>query len=267
MIFCEMDLDGFTVVKKGGRRKTFKRTTVLASQEDQQGELDLDKEAMKVAEAVEELRKTELFANLSAQLTKLTPSCEELWCFGLGHIAGCVSARFQLALLLLIREFLDIPEERVFVNDPIFFCGEVELLRRLKLEVISENLECKLKCQVNTLFFLPHCPKQLTNNLLYANWSPEGLSRLFLISNSFSSTVERGVKSDIERNAHLVSSLVEADMVEEVVMSNTFRFEDVFNDMALHQFSGLAGAKEGFWNVKPPEYSEDAEFIRSTTAR
>ena len=96
-------MDGFTVVKKGGRRKTFKRTTVLASQEDQQGELDLDKEALKVVEAVEELRKTELFANLSAQLNKLTSSCEELWCFGLGHIAGCVSARFQLALLLLIR--------------------------------------------------------------------------------------------------------------------------------------------------------------------
>jgi len=258
-----MDLDGFTVVKKGGRRKTFKRTTVLASQEDQQGELDLDKEALKVAQAVEELRKSQLFANLSVHLAK----CEELWCFGLGHIAGCVSARFQLALLLLIREFLQIPEERAFVNDPIFFCGEVELLRRLKLEVISENLECKLKCQVPTTVFLPHCPKQLTNNLLYANWSPEGLSRLSLISNSFSSTVERGVKSDIERNAQLLSSLVEAEMVEEVVMSNTFRFEDVFNDMALHQFSGMSGAKEGFWDVKPPEYSEDAEFIRSNTAR
>ena len=114
-----MDLDGFTVVKKGGRRKTFKRTTVLAAQEDLQGELDLDKEALKVTEAVEELRKSKLFANLSAHLTKLASSCEELWCFGLGHIAGCgflltskkhtqniagcVSARFQLALLLLIR--------------------------------------------------------------------------------------------------------------------------------------------------------------------
>ena len=88
-----------------------------------------------------------------------------------------------------------------------------------------------------------------------------------MISNSFSSTVERGVKSDIERNAHLVSSLVKAEMVEEVAMSNTFRFEDVFNDMALHLFSRMDGAKEGFWDVKPPEYSEDAEFIRSSTAR
>ena len=190
------------------------------------------------------------------------------------------------------------------MNDPIFFCGEVKLLRRLKLEVVSENLECKVKCQVHTsnfniesfhqmssnvmqvptLLFLPHCPKQLTNNLLYTNWSPQSLakwvefysldfclifnlSRLSLISNSFSSTVERGVKSDIERNAPLLSTLVEAEMVEEVVMSNTFRFEDVFNDMALHKFSGMTKAKEGFWDVELPEYSEDAEFIRCPTSR
>merc|ERR1712181_139594 len=135
---------------------------------------------------------------------------------------------------------------------------------------ISENLECKLKCQVPSLVFLPHCPKQLTNNLLYANWSPEGLAKLSLISNSFSSTVERGVKSVLGRNAQLLSSLVEAEMVEEVKMSNnnSFRFEDVFNDMALHQFKGMDGAEEEFWDVKPPEYSEDAEFIRSSsTAR
>ena len=56
-------------------------------------------------------------------------------------------------------------------------------------------------------------------------------------------------------------------MVEEVKMSNSFRFEDVFNDMALHQFSRMDGAKEGFWDVKPPDYSEDAEFIRSSCAR
>ena len=136
--------------------------------------------------------------------------------------------------------------------------------------------------QVPTFLFLPHCPKQLTNNLLYANWSPDGLTkwvhfasnwlmqlffRLSLISNSFSSTVERGVRSDIERNAQLVASLVEAEMVDEVAMSNTFRFEDVFNDMALHQFTGVARAQEVFWDVKPPEYSEDAEFIRSSAAR
>ena len=43
------------------------------------------------------------------------------------------------------------------MNDPIFFCSEVKLLRRLKLEVISENLECKLKCQVHTSHVIISC--------------------------------------------------------------------------------------------------------------
>ena len=97
-----MDADGFTIVNRGGRQKTFKRTTVLASSEGPAVEVDCEKERGKVMTALEELRKSELFADLSARLGKLKP-CQELWCFGLGHVATCVSARYQLALLLLIR--------------------------------------------------------------------------------------------------------------------------------------------------------------------
>ena len=50
--------------------------------------------------------------------------------------------------LFMCRDVLKIPKEKVFVNDPIFFCGEIELLKRLGLEVVSENIECNLKCQV-----------------------------------------------------------------------------------------------------------------------
>merc|ERR1712013_615548 len=121
-------------VKRGGRQKTFKRTTVLASVEGPDVEVDLEKERGKVMAALEEVRKSELFADLSARLGKLI-SCQELWCFGLGHVATCVSARYQLALLLLIRDVLKIPKEKAFVNDPIFFCGEIELLKRLGLGV------------------------------------------------------------------------------------------------------------------------------------
>ena len=97
-----MDTDGFTIVKRGGRQRTFKRTTVLASLEVPDVEVDFEKERGKVMTALEELRQSELFADLSARLDKLK-SCQELWCFGLGHVAACVSARYQLALLLLLR--------------------------------------------------------------------------------------------------------------------------------------------------------------------
>lgn len=52
------------------------------------------------------------------------------------------------------RDWLEIPKERVFVNDPIFFCGEIELLKLLDLEVVSENIECNLKCQVHYIKIL-----------------------------------------------------------------------------------------------------------------
>ena len=52
-------------------------------------------------------------------------------------------------------------------------------------------------------------------------------------------------------------------MVEEREISNSFRFADVFNDMALHKFIGMDGVEERFWDAKLPDYSDDAEFIRS----
>ena len=67
----------------------------------------------------------------------------------------------------------------------------------------------------------------------------------------------------MERNAHLLATLVEAEMVEEREISNSFRFADVFNDMALHKFIGMDGVEERFWDAKLPDYSDDAEFIRS----
>ena len=89
--------------------------------------------------------------------------------------------------------------------------------------------------------------------------------RLFLISNSFSNTVTRGIKSDFERNANLIAALAETEMMEEEELLNNFKFEDVFNDLALHRFKGLEEAQETFWEVKLPEYSEDAEFIRTAS--
>lgn len=54
-------------------------------------------------------------------------------------------------------------------------------------------------------------------------------------------------------------------MMEEEELLNNFKFEDVFNDLALHRFKGLEEAQETFWEVKLPEYSEDAEFIRTAS--
>ena len=42
-----------------------------------------------------------------------------------------------------------------------------------------------------TLFYMPHCGKALYNNLLWANWTPELLTNLLIIGNSFQHVCDR----------------------------------------------------------------------------
>jgi hypothetical protein len=112
-----------------------------------------------------------------------------------------------------------------------------------------------------TLLYLPHCPRQLSNNLLAANWRPAGLARLVLLANSFAGTVERAVGG--HRQAPLLEAAVREGIVREVPVRNSFKYKDIFNDTSLHTFHGLAGVEEAFWRVPEPQYGEDAEFIRA----
>ena len=126
----------------------------------------------------------------------------------------------------------------------------------------EENRECLVPCSSPTLLLLPHCPKQLTNNLLHSNWSPAALPRLTLVSNSFASTVGRATRRELEGEAPLLLAAVEQGVVREVEVANTFRFTDVFNDLSVHTFPWVGRVGEGFWRVDPPHYREGGEFIR-----
>ncbi len=116
-------------------------------------------------------------------------------CLGLGHFSSCADSRRQLALLLhLTKAFgkeggpLD-----TSVFDPVFTCAERDFLDGQGLTVPRINTEGKSTIPEGdtTLFYLPHCARQLTNNLLWSNWSPVGLEHLLIVCNSFSAIVER----------------------------------------------------------------------------
>ena len=91
----------------------------------------------------------------------------------------------------------------VSVFDPIHTLSEENIIQLLGFECISkqDNLEGKYAlgnetCS-GTLFYLPHCPKELTNNILKENWKPESLGSndhtscdscrhgLYILGNSF----------------------------------------------------------------------------------
>uniref|UniRef100_A0AAZ3R1Q6 SRR1-like domain-containing protein n=1 Tax=Oncorhynchus tshawytscha TaxID=74940 RepID=A0AAZ3R1Q6_ONCTS len=115
----------------------------------------------------------------------------ECVCYGLGSFSCCVTARYQLAMLLLILESLQIPMEWCSVYDPVFSSGEMEVLRQLGLNVLTENEEGKRAVSRPTLFYLMHCGKALYNNLLWKNWSRDALPLLTIIGNSFAGIQDR----------------------------------------------------------------------------
>ncbi|KAG9354557.1 hypothetical protein JZ751_001270, partial [Albula glossodonta] len=191
----------------GGDWQTARRRKGAARREEMcqpvQGDLgspeDRSRIQRRITEAMAELRGEEFWLNwkelLSGCLVSETCSFSngglDCVCYGLGSFSTCVNARYQLAMLLLLLDTLKILPEQCSVYDPVFTPGECEVLQGFGLIVLTENEEGKRPVSRPTLFYLIHCGKALYNNLLWSNWSPQALSWLTIVGNSFSSIQER----------------------------------------------------------------------------
>jgi len=256
-----MENDGFVLVKGGkkGKGKKIFRTTVIDNNE--KDTIDINVVIKRIDIAVDELRNSTFFTDTCINIKKL--ACESIWCFGIGHLGECVTARFQFAFLLLIRDVLKLSSERVFICDPILYKEEMEIIKTYGLNVATENIECMLECSVPTFLFLPHCPKQLSNNLLYSNWSSTALKNLVICSNSFTNIVERNAAKVLAESASYIVAVIDNNLVNEFPLSNSFKYNDVFNDLSLHTFLAPDTISPDFWKSSKPVYDlSDTEFIR-----
>ena len=131
------------------------------------------------------------------QDNKETKTLNKILCLGLGnfaqnpHLSAQIASKFQLSFLLALLKTSTVQENQVTVQlfDPLFTVCEREILTNLGLETSEENLEGRYSCSENhlTLFYLPHCPKQLTNNILWSNW--DQLENVVIIGNSINSCI------------------------------------------------------------------------------
>ncbi|XP_017558289.2 SRR1-like protein [Pygocentrus nattereri] len=186
-------------------------------------------------------------------------------CYGLGNFSSCVSARYQLAMLLLLFDALQIPVGQCSMYDPVFTVSEREILRELGFTVLTENEEGKRAVCRPTLFYLMHCGKALYNNLLWRNWSPHILPKVIVIGNSFLGIQERMLQRELERDYSFLSDIV--NVCEETSLPCSQRFVDVFNDTALIRFppDKLHKLPELIWaNPSEPRYQhcQDLEIIQ-----
>ncbi|XP_054466531.1 SRR1-like protein [Anoplopoma fimbria] len=269
--------------RKGAARKS-KSLQVSSNSACSQEHLDIGKTVKRIRDTVSELRCEDFWQEWkkagSAALLKPPedpegPSkdgrtCQQLECvcYGLGSFSSCVSARFQLAMLLLLLDAGQIPLKDCSVYDPAFSSGERDVLRELGLTVLTENEEGKRLATKPTLFYLMHCGKALYNNLLWKNWSMECLPLMMIIGNGFNGMMDRTVEREFKRDYGYITQAV--SVCEERQLPCPSRLVDVFSDTAVITFptSGLNRLPQSTWaEVPEPQYQHcsDLEIIQRET--
>lgn len=190
--------------------------------------------------------------------------CEitSLVCYGLGSPSTNRSARYQTALLLTLRDHYNVDTD---IYDPLFTSVDIAALEELKFHILENNEEGKRNVQRGTVFFMPHCGKELYNNLLWANWSPVSLPLCIIIGNSFS-TIVQNIPSRILKE-HYEFIYLAKGLFKEYPLETLVEYNDIFNDMSIHVISRdrLDQEESGFWCEKcEPKYENcDVEIVRA----
>ncbi|XP_065340127.1 SRR1-like protein [Cloeon dipterum] len=255
--------DGFTLVTRKTRSQKKVRLPLASNSSDKKNlviaEVSRDLAIKQVQKSRSEIEASEFFKQALCSLQEglesiKNGSVKHFLCYGLGCFSSCPIARHQLGFLLALKGHL--APLSVLLYDPLFTPLERSLLiDEFGLSLIDTNEEGKRSVSKEgcTLVFAPHCPKQLTNNLLWANWHPELLGRCLLLANSFNS-VANNPASQPETAEYLLRI---HEHTCEVGLKNSFRLYDVFNDLAFHSFD-TEKISQDFWvNHPEPIYPED----------
>lgn len=216
-----------------------------------------------ISNAKEDILISDYFKNclslLNRVLGTINKQITNIVCFGIGSISSSKISQYQLALLLNLGDKL---ECQIEVFDPIFSEADKKILSNWKLLLSAENCEGKKKQNHSdvTLFFLPHCPRELSNNLLYANWDPYLLQNCIVYANSFEKIRINTPRRFLTNYHYLLQSEI---IVRESAVVNNFHFPDIFNDLSIHTFhcDQLDSVPSNFWDCPEPIYSSESELI------
>jgi len=147
--------------------------------------------------------------------------------------------------------------DEVFVYDPILTCSEKTILTKLNLKLFETNQEGHYLFEKDTtVYFLPHCPKQLLNNLLWSNW--DNLDFVYIIGNSFKN-LNLNFSANQLQSVKYIQQV--SDVITETNIKNCFQYKDIFNNLSFHRFQ--LTKKLPPKSPAVPKYSEDLEFVQN----
>lgn len=166
----------------------------------------------------------------------------EIVCYGIGPFGESPRAQYQLVCLLLLALRMEV--RRVLIFDPVLSAEEVSELDHclgyldrasssLSIEVLSQDEQGRRKATEPTLFFMPHCNRELYENLVAVNVAEASLHECVVIGNSFRVYHEQVVSREARRALQMVLASYESGLV----LQNVEQFQpyfEAFNDTAVH---------------------------------
>ena len=106
------------------------------------------------------------------------------------------------------------------------------------INVIEENEECFRKVENITVFYMPHAPYNLYNNLLYSNWNPSSLAKVIIIGNDFNLCAKMcgGYNLDFRRQYKFIHAAIENNMFSFNPIELSESLTNVWNDQSVTVF-------------------------------
>ncbi|XP_001636656.2 SRR1-like protein isoform X1 [Nematostella vectensis] len=270
------DSDGFQVVTRKQRKKPRpqhkSRTDKISTQKRNSEEASCDASNIisRICEYRDEIRASSFYSSLKELFIgydqggdKEEAELNEIVCYGVGCISKCPIARYQFALLLLLKDDFQVSSDHCWVYEPLFSKDDANIVQNFDCSMIRVNEEGKRKAIGKSLFIMLHCGKPLYNNVLWANWGQD-LKDVLILGNSFSSYDDRAVGKQLSKQATYIAKVL--PYIKEIPVKNNFRHNDIFNNTSLHSFphDKLMKAPEGLWaDCVEPQYDDEAEIIRS----
>jgi hypothetical protein len=185
----------------------------------------------------------------------------DIVCYGIGSISSSKKSQYQFALVLLLRSLLQIPGQ-IYIYDPILNVVDKDVVIACGCTLVQNNEEGKRKVERKTLFFMPHCGRQLYSNVLWANWSPSLLQNVVIFGNSFALYEQIAFRHKPNNAKYLFKIL---PYVDEIPIEDTFAISGIFNNQSLLWFTAekLQNIDSNFWLDATEEMSDpnDSEII------
>jgi len=162
----------------------------------------------------------------------------DIVCLGIGSLSTSIISQHQFALLTHLKEGLFKVVDNVYLYDPVLSTTDYEIASRFGC-ARKEIQIGRYKIQKKTVFFMPHCPRALYNNVLLENWSGESLLDILIIGNSFSGyDLKQMSKNNAKNRISLVHRILPC--VQEYPLSNDVnKYSEIFmafHDTSIHSF-------------------------------